>query len=82
MAYYSNGSEGGGFDAQCGRCKFGQSPCPIAAIQINYNYDQLRDETGTARKIMNELVAQDGTCSVFEMAKIDFFVDPDQLKLF
>jgi len=82
MAYYSNGSEGDGFYDQCARCKFGQSPCPIALIQTDFNYDQHKDTSGTATKIMDILVAQDGTCSVFEMAKTDFFRDPNQLKLF
>lgn len=82
MAYFSNGSEGSCFDSQCGKCKFGDKPCPIAAIQIIYNYDQLNDTLGVARKIMSELVKDDGTCTVFEMAKQDFFIDPNQLKLF
>lgn len=82
MAYFSNGCEGGGFDDQCAKCKYGKSPCPIALIQIEYNYDQLKDTTGTARKIMDTLIKQDGTCAVFEMAKQEFFVDPDQLALF
>lgn len=82
MAYFSNGSEGIVFDYQCARCKFGQSPCPIALIQMEYNYDQHNDKTGTATKIMDILVSEDGTCSVFEMAKSDFEVDPNQLDLF
>lgn len=82
MAYFSNGSEGMVFDAQCAKCKFGDKPCPIAAIQMIYNYDQLNDKTGTARKIMNELVKDDGTCTVYEMAKQDFGIDQNQMKLF
>lgn len=70
------------FDDQCAKCKFGKHPCPIALIQITYNYDQLRDETGTARKIMDTLVSEDGTCSVYEMAKSDFGIDPNQMELF
>lgn len=82
MAYFSNGSEGMVFDRQCGRCKFGDKPCPIAFIQMEYNYDQHKDTSGVATKILDTLVKNDGTCTVFEMAKLDFFVDPDQLKLF
>jgi hypothetical protein len=82
MAYYSNGSEGMAFDDQCARCKYGKSPCPIALVQIDNNYDQLNDTTGTARKILDTLVHNDGTCAVYEMAKIDFAIDPDQLDLF
>lgn len=80
MAYFSNGSEGECFDAQCGRCKYGQQPCPIAAIQMNYNYDQVGNDL--AREIMTELVSANGTCAVYEMAKEDFAIDPNQQSLF
>lgn len=82
MAYFSNGSEGAVFDAQCARCRFGQSPCPIALVQMDANYDQLKDTTGTARNILNNLVHEDGSCQVFEMAKEYFEIDPNQMKLF
>ncbi len=82
MAYYSNGSEGMAFDDQCARCKYGKSPCPIALVQIAYNYDQLKDTTGTARQILDTLVRNDGTCAVYEMAKSDFAIDPNKLELF
>lgn len=82
MAYFSNGSEGMVFDEQCAKCKFGDKPCPIAFVQMDANYDQLKDTTGTARKILDHLVKDDGTCTVFEMAKQDFFRDPNQLDLF
>ena len=80
MAYFSNGSEGMVFDDQCAKCKFGDKPCPIALVQINYNYDACNNEV--ARNILNTLVKQDGTCTVFEMAKKDFFRDPNQLDMF
>ncbi len=82
MAYFSNGSESTVFDDQCARCKFGKSPCPIAFVQMDANYDQLKDTTGTARNILDHLVSNDGTCAVFEMAKQDFEIDPNQLSLF
>ncbi len=82
MAYFSNGSEGAVFDDQCARCKFGKYPCPIAFVQIDANYDQLKDTTGTATKILNHLVHDDGSCQVFEMAKQDFAIDPNQLEIF
>ena len=80
MAYFSNGSEGMVFDTQCGRCKFGLKPCPIAWVQMNYNYDAVNNDVATA--ILNDLVKDDGTCQVFEMAKLDFEIDPDQLTLY
>lgn len=82
MAYFSNGSEGMVFDDQCAKCKFGQKPCPIALVQVSYNYDQLRDKSGVARNILNTLVKPDGTCTVWEMAKTDFAIDPNQLQIF
>lgn len=81
MAYFSNGTEGMVFDDQCARCKFGRHPCPIAFVQIDANYDQHKDLTGTARKILDHLVKNDGTCMVYEMAKQDFAIDPNQLEL-
>jgi len=82
MAYFSNGSEGVVFDDQCARCKYGQHPCPIALVQMDANYDQFNDKSGTATRILNNLVKDDGTCEMFEMAKQDFEIDPDQMKLF
>ena len=85
MAYFSNGSEGECFDEQCGRCKYGQLPCPIALIQMTYNYDQITSKNkgdNTAFQIMDELVKGDGTCTMFEMAKADFEIDPNQMSLF
>lgn len=80
MAYFSNSSDGMSFDNQCSRCKFGDKPCPVATMQFLYNYDQVNNELAT--KIMDNFVKQDGTCTVFEMAKSDFEIDPNQTKLF
>lgn len=82
MAYFSNGSDGMVFDDQCARCKFGKSPCPIAFVQMNANYDQHNDPSGTAKKILDHLVKNDGTCAVFEMARQDFEIDLNQMDLF
>lgn len=81
MAYFANGSEGHCFDEQCSNCKYGEHACPIALAQASYNYDQLKDTTGTARKILDLLVKKDGTCTFYEMAKKDLFKDKNQLKL-
>ena len=80
MAHFSNSSDGESFNGQCARCKYGQAPCPIAAIQMNYNYSAIGNPIASA--IMMELVEKDGTCTVYEMAKSDFAIDPNQLKLF
>lgn len=82
MAYFSNGSEGMVFDDQCARCKYGQHPCPIAFTQIDSNYDQHKDTSGTATKILNLLVKNDGTCTFFETFKHDLEIDPKQLDMF
>ena len=79
MAYFSNGSEGEVFDLQCCRCKYGESPCPVAWVQGIYNYKAVGNKIATG--ILNELVKNDGTCTVFEMAKKDFFIDENQLVL-
>lgn len=60
MAYFANGSEGDVFDNQCAICKFGDKPCPIAYVQMTYNYDAVNNDTAT--KILGELVMDDGTC--------------------
>jgi len=70
MAYFSNGSEGAVFDEQCSMCKYGDRPCPIFWVQIEYNYDACNNET--ARKILNDLVKDDGTCEMFKQFKEDF----------
>ncbi len=82
MAYFSNGSEGMVFDDQCGSCKYGQHPCPIALVQMEYNYDQCKDKSGVATKILNTLVKEDGACTMKETFKHDFLIDPSQLNLF
>ena len=80
MAYFSNSSEGDVFVAQCGRCKYGQSSCPIAFVQMMYNYDAVNNAEATA--ILDALVKQDGTCTVFEMAKKEFEIDLNQINMF
>lgn len=57
MAYFSNGSEGMAFDNECSECIYGKDPCPIAFVQMHYNYDACNNETATA--ILGKLVRQD-----------------------
>lgn len=79
MAYFSNGSEGEVFDDQCARCKFGQKPCPISAVQMLYNYDACN--VPVARKILDSLVANSGECAMFKMSPATFAIDTTQIKL-
>lgn len=64
MAYFSNGSEGMVFDEQCSKCAFGEDACPIAMIQFNYNYEACNNKV--ARKIMDDLVKDNGECSMWK----------------
>lgn len=70
MAYFPNGTAGVGFDEQCARCKYGEEPCPIALVQTLFNYEACNNKT--ARAILEKLVHDDGTCTMFERFKKDF----------
>jgi len=78
MAYFSNSDEGSCFDEQCLRCKYGEKPCPIAWVQYTYNYDACN--VPVARKILDDLVRDDGTCEMFEKFKDDFKLEGDAKK--
>jgi hypothetical protein len=80
MAYFSNGTEGMVFDEQCNKCKYGNEACSIWYVQQEYNYEACNNET--ARKILDYLIKNDGTCSMYELFKHDFAIDPNQLNLF
>ena len=80
MAYFSNGTEGGVFDEQCLKCKYGQDPCPIAFVQMQFNYDATNNKVAT--DILNTLVKNDGTCTMFETFKNDLYTEAKQENLF
>jgi len=80
MAYFSNATEGDVFVEQCTKCKYGQLPCPVALIQMEFNYDAVDNKIATA--IMDILVKQDGACSVWKMAQKEFEINPNQLEMF
>lgn len=65
MAYFSNGSEGMCFDEQCAKCRYAEHRCPIAFVQMMYNYDAVNNKVAT--EILGHLVKDDGTCTMFEM---------------
>lgn len=73
MAYFSNGSEGSVFDQECAKCKYGQEACPIALVQLTYNYDACNNDVAT--KILNDLVRNDGTCTMKKTFNKDFKSD-------
>lgn len=70
MAYFSNSTDGGAFDEQCAICKYGKKPCPIALVQLQYNYEACNNEI--ARNILDTLVKDDGTCMMFKEFIKDF----------
>lgn len=74
MAYFPNGSAGDCLHEQCGRCRYGQEPCPIYLVQLSYNYDACNNEVASA--ILMALIKNDGTCSMFELDKEWFGSDP------
>ncbi len=80
MAYFANGTEGMRFDEQCSRCKYGGAPCPIALVQMAYNYDAVKNKI--ASSILGYLVKDTGKCMMWEMAKADFEIDSEQNRLF
>ena len=73
MAYFPNGTAGMVFDEQCCQCKYGEDPCPIALVQFIYNYEAVGNKT--ARAILDALVKDDGTCTMFELAMADLAID-------
>lgn len=85
MAYFSNGSEGMVFEDQCAKCKYGAKACPIALVQMLYNYDAVKAENAgdnTATLILDSLVQNNGTCNMWKEFQADFEIDPNQLNLF
>lgn len=80
MAYFSNGTEGMVFDEQCAKCKYGRECCPIALVQLNYNYDACNNPT--ARAILDTLVKNNGECAMWKEFRKDLEIDPNQMDMF
>ena len=66
MAYYSNSSEGDLFDEQCSECIHADPEvmCPIALVQMEYNYDQLKEGQEKLKAVMEILVDQKKGCQM------------------
>jgi hypothetical protein len=79
MAYFANGTEGQVFDEQCFVCKYGEKPCPIALIQMEFNYDAYKNKIAT--DILNYLVENNGTCAMFAVFREDFEIDLTEEKI-
>lgn len=64
MAYFPNGSAGEVLDNQCAECPLGDGPCPVALVQMMYNYTQVGDGEKNLRDAMTLLVDERGICQV------------------
>lgn len=88
MAYFPNSSAGAVLTDQCDVCLHGMNDgllCPIAYVQVEYNYKQLDVGNTDLQAAMNLLIADQGECRMklaMEKAgiKIDLS-DKDQLEL-
>ena len=56
MAYFSSGTEGTALTNECVGCPLFDKGCPIACVQLVYNYDACNNPVAT--KILNDLVEQ------------------------
>ena len=65
MAYFPNGTSGEVFQEQCGRCRYGDGPCPIYFVQHEFNYKACNNQI--ASEILTALVKDDGTCAMFKL---------------
>jgi len=79
MAYFSNTTEGDVLEHQCSLCKYGEKDCPIYFVQAMYNYDACNN--AIARRILDELIADNGTCAMWKAFRNDFRIDPDATEL-
>ena len=66
MAYFSNGSEGEILDIQCAECIHADETamCPIALVQLEYNYDQCAKGQEKLRAAMEIPVDKNGKCNM------------------
>ena len=68
MAYFANGSEGAVLDEQCAEC-LPHDPCPIAWVQLEYNYTQCSAGQEKMAELMNCLVDEKGNCRMKRYVK-------------
>jgi hypothetical protein len=73
MAYFSNSTEGDKLEQQCETCPAGNlsdeqiqrvSSCPIALVQLLYNYDQLKKGNEQLKEAMATLIDKEGICQM------------------
>lgn len=64
MAYFPNGSSGVILDNQCSECVLGKFACPVFAVQINYNYQQLKSGNEKLQEAISMLINENGICQM------------------
>jgi hypothetical protein len=66
MAYFPNGRAGMYIDEQCAECIHAdpEAGCPIALVQMEFNYEQLNDGETRLRRCLNLLVDERGDCQM------------------
>ena len=86
MGYFSNGTEGFYLEEQCHNCLHGLNDemlCPVALVQLTYNYSQIGNDDLQAA--LNMLIDEHGICLMkhaIEKAGIRFdFSEREQLSL-
>lgn len=68
MAYFPNGSSGEVLDMQCCDC-LPYDPCPVAWVQLEYNYEQCKEGQEKMRALLNCLVDEKGKCKMKQYVK-------------
>lgn len=69
IAYFSNSTDGDVLDQQCASCPLGDEMCPILAVQLAHNYDQIGNDK--LKAAMNLLVNEKGVCQLKPLLPTD-----------
>ena len=75
MAYFANGSQGMAFNEQCDRCVGREKACPIAFVQLEFNYEAVNFVL--ASEILGHLVKNDGTCTMYKTFEAQLSAEHD-----
>ena len=66
MAYFPNSTSGMAFDEACCDCLHSDpdAGCPVALVQMWYNYEQVDKGQELLRQCLTQLVGDDGRCKM------------------
>ncbi|MFH2061235.1 MAG: hypothetical protein ABIJ59_20410 [Pseudomonadota bacterium] len=69
MAYFPNGTAGEYLDEQCAECihEDPEAGCPIALVQMEFNYSQHNKGNGELKRAMDILINKHGDCQMKKM---------------